>query len=76
MSESTRKRVVRSICLFETQLTALFAICMFLLVLSVVSLIVLDPGTAGYAVSVLNLAGVVVFGGASGSLVLVCKRRE
>lgn len=76
MSESTTERVVRSICLFETQLTALFAICVFLLVLSVISLVVLDPGTPAYAVSVLNLAGVAVFGSTSGALVLVCKRRE
>ena len=76
MSDSFSERALRSICLFQTQLIALFALCLALFVLTIASLFVLDPGTAGYAVSVLNLIGIVFFGGTFGALALLCRRRE
>jgi hypothetical protein len=67
---------LNSVCLFQTQLAALFSFCLLLFVLTVASLIILEKGTASYAISLINLVGVVLFGGISGSLLFLCKRRE
>lgn len=75
VSDSFSERVLRSVCLFQTHLTGLFALCLLLFILTVASLLVLERGTPGYAVSLLNLVGTVFFGVVSGSLALLCNRR-
>jgi hypothetical protein len=75
VSDSFSQRVLRSVCLFQTQLTALFALCLLLFILTMASLLVLERGTSGYVISILNLVGTVVFGTIAGSFALLCNRR-
>lgn len=76
MSDSLSEQLLNAVCLFQTQLTALFSFCLLLFFLTLVSLTVLEKGTASYVISIINLAGIVLFGSVSGGLLFCCKRRE
>lgn len=76
MGDSRPKQLLNAACLFQTQLTALFSLCLLLFLLTLASLVVLEKGTASYVISVINMVGIVLFGSVSGGLLFYCKRRE
>lgn len=64
------------LCAYQAQLTALFSFCALFMLLSLASLVVVEPGTPTHAISVINVLSLLVFGSAFGVVVLVCRRKE
>lgn len=64
-----------ALCNYYDRLWVIFIIAVIFLLLSLVFVYALEPGSAGHAVSVLNLATLSLFAGLSGGLILVCLRR-
>ncbi|WP_231188188.1 hypothetical protein [Haladaptatus sp. DYF46] len=62
------------LCEYRPQFIMLFGICLVFLALSAVSLVVVRPGTAAYAVTLLNIAALLVFSTLFGGMALLCKR--
>lgn len=62
------------LCEYRPQFTMLLGICLVFLGLSAVSLLVVRPGTATYAVTMLNVAALLVFSALFGGMSILCKR--
>jgi len=62
------------LCEYRPQFIMLFGICLVFLALSAVSLLVVRQGTATYAVTLLNIAALLVFSALFGGMALLCKR--
>ncbi|MFH5800558.1 hypothetical protein [Haladaptatus sp. CMAA 1911] len=62
------------LCEYRPQFVMLLGICLVFLALSAVSLLVVRPGTATYAVTLLNIAALLVFSALFGGMALLCKR--
>jgi hypothetical protein len=62
------------LCEYRPQFIMLLGICLVFLALSAVSLLVVRPGTATYAVTLLNIAALLVFSALFGGMALLCKR--
>ena len=67
-------RFLFHLCEYRPQFIMLFGICLVFLALSAVSLVVVRPGTAAYAVTLLNIAALLVFSALFGGMALLCKR--
>ena len=65
-----------SVCtmLFHVQLV--FLICVTLLVFSIASVLVVEPDTATYVISVINVVTLVVLCGIFGSITWLCNNRK
>lgn len=61
------------ICAVERGIRALFGLCVVLFVLMLVSLTVVASGSATYVIVIVNLVSLVIIGGISGGLLLVCR---
>ena len=55
MSESGPESLLQAFCLYRDQMRMLFTLCIVMLGLSLVTLLVVRPQTAGYFVSVINV---------------------
>lgn len=64
-----------TVCDYALYLQLGFMIMIFLFVLSVIALLLADPGTGAFAISVLNFAMVAVVGGVLAWMNRVCANR-
>jgi hypothetical protein len=62
------------LCEYRPQFIMLLGICLVFLALSAVSLLVVRPGTAAYAVTLLNIAALLIFSALFGGVILLCNR--
>lgn len=62
-----------NLCAHESGLWAVFGICGVLLPLLLVSLTVVEPGSATYVIVIVDLATVAVVGTATASVLKVCQ---
>ena len=72
MSERFSKSLLDHICDYEDQLKTVFYLSAAVLVLSVLSLFGLEPGTATYVVTILNIAGLSTLTLVTGFFVVKC----
>lgn len=68
--------LLRRVCERYMFLVSVLALLVLTFFLMLVSLFVVEPGTATFVVVVLNLIGTVLFGALFGVLVLACRARE
>lgn len=79
MMERNRGRAdsfLEGLCLYRGFVFALFVISLVLMVLSLGSFVVVEPGTATYVVVVLNMLGLGVFMLVTGTILFLCRDKE
>lgn len=73
---SAVKSFLDSVCTMLYQIQLVFLICLTLLVISFATLIVAEPGSASFIISVVNIVTLLVFTLIFGSLTWLCNNRK
>ena len=73
---STADSFLEGVCLYRELVFIVFVISVVMWLLSFVSFLVVDPGSATYVITVLNLFGLGLFGLTSGAVLYICRERR
>ena len=66
---------LEGLCLFRELILIVFTISVVMFGLSLISLVVVDPGSGTYVIVVMNLVGLGAFILASGSVLYLCREK-
>lgn len=68
--------LIDHLCRQESKLQGLFALCSVVFLFLLVSLTVVERGSATYVITIIDLVSVTVVGGIAGIVMITCQRRR
>lgn len=72
--DDPRERFLRLLCDHRTQFQWIFIVCVTFALIQAPYLVVADPGTKLFVISVLNVSGLVFFGAVTGLVLWQCRK--
>lgn len=74
LERGTADTFLEGLCMFRMLIWIAFALSVVMFLLSLISYVVVEPGTAVYAIVIMNLIALSVIGGLSGVILVLCNR--